>query len=93
MEAFLSDKWSPNAPLSLEQAVGWIYSGDAINRMNVREFKELFSRCPLETLWMVELREDTQKFDSVTIQRCSTATGLEPDELTTKGLSVFLTKK
>jgi len=93
MTAFLSDKWPQTALLSLNQAIDWIYSGDAINRLNVREFRELFASCPLEVVWMVEMRDENQSFDPSTIRQCSDATGLHPDELTTKGLSLLLTKK
>jgi ubiquinone/menaquinone biosynthesis C-methylase UbiE len=93
MEAFLSDKWPRNAPFTVEQAIEWIYSGDSINRLNVREFRWLFAGCPLETLWMVELREENKEFNQLTIKQCSDLTGLDPDELTTKGLSILLKKK
>ncbi len=93
MQAFLSDKWPGNASLSLDQAIDWIYSGDSINRLNLREFKELFGNCPLTIVWMVDLKEEKKKLDPATIERSSDVTGLDPDELTTKGLSLLLSKE
>jgi len=93
MKAFLLNKWPSNAPISVELAIEWIYSGNSINRLNVREFRDLFASCPLETVWLVELKEENTNVDPATIQRCSDATGLDPDELTTKGLSVLLNKR
>jgi hypothetical protein len=85
-------KWPSNASLSLDGAIDWIYHGDAINRMNIRQFKELFDHCGLTVSWHMDLKDEPGRYDPVQIRKACDATGLDPDELMTKGLCVLLTK-
>jgi len=92
MRKHLFDRWPKDAPLSLEEAVDWIYFGNSINRVNIREFQELIDKSPLKVSWKVDLREDKKSFDPLTIAQTSVETGLTPNELTTKGLSLLMSK-
>jgi hypothetical protein len=93
MRDYLSRKWPLKAPLSLDKAIDWIYHGDSINRLNIRQFKELFDHCGLTVSWSVDLKDERQKYDPVWLRKGCEATGLDPEELTTKGLCVLLAKE
>jgi SAM-dependent methyltransferase len=90
MRELLTGRWPEDAPLSLDQAIEWTYSSQAINRLTVRDFRDRFSRCPLKLEWTVDLKEEV---DPVEARRVAHLTGLSPDELATKGLSVLLRKE
>jgi SAM-dependent methyltransferase len=91
MRESLAEKWPAAAPLSLEQAIEWVFAGHVLNRLNIRQFKASFANCPLEVDWMIDLKEEG--IDQTALERASAMTGLSCDELTTKGLSVLLVKK
>jgi len=93
MRDYLFRKWPSNAPLSLDEAIDWVYYGDSINRLNLRQFKELFDHCGLEVNWRIDLKDDEKKFDPPMLKKGCEATGLDPHELMTKGLCVLLTKE
>jgi len=93
MRESLSPKWPADAPLTLDQAIEWIYSGDSINRLNIRDFLNLFHNGPLKIDWKVYLREEKDALDLATIEQRSAVSGLNQDELTTKGLSLLLIKE
>jgi 2-polyprenyl-3-methyl-5-hydroxy-6-metoxy-1,4-benzoquinol methylase len=90
MRQALTKKWPADAPLSLEQAIEWTYSSDAINRLSGCQFREIFENCPFNIEWIIELKEE--KIDQVAAQKAATITGLSIDELATKGFSVLLAK-
>ncbi|MFO7598990.1 MAG: glycosyltransferase [Candidatus Desulfacyla sp.] len=93
MRDYLSDRWPGNAPLLLDEAIEWIYHGDSINRLNIRQFKELFEKSGLTARWCKDLPDDEKNCNSVQLKMASEATGLAPDELMTKGLCMLLTKE
>ncbi len=82
--------WPADAPLSLDQAIDWIYSGPDINRLTIRDVRERLWRCPLALEWVVDLKETD--VDTAAVADVARATGLSPDELSTKGLSLLLRK-
>ena len=92
MREHLLEKWPLNPPLSLENAIDWVYDGQSINRLNVRQFKEFFNDCGLSVTWSVDLKDDEEKYDSALIQKVAEATGFDSAELMTKGLCLLLTK-
>jgi glycosyltransferase involved in cell wall biosynthesis/SAM-dependent methyltransferase len=93
MRDHLSQKWPVNPPLSLDEAIDWIYAGKSINRLNIRQFKTLFDDCGLSVSWRTDLKDAKEKLDPVLIRKAAEATGLDSDELMTKGLCVLLTKE
>lgn len=91
MQESLSSKWPHDAPLSLSQAIEWVYQGNAINRVDIRRFKHLFEKGPLKVESLVALREES--IDQTALQTASAVSGLSAEELTTKGLSLVLRKE
>lgn len=90
MRRSLQERWPGDAPLSLDAAVEWVYSGGALNRLTVRDFVERFQKCPLAIEWVVKSKENP--VDLATVERVSRVTGMAVDELVTTGLSVLLKK-
>ena len=88
--AALADRWPVDAPVSLGQAVDWVYVDREINRLTVRDYREQFRQSGLEVEWMVDLKEPN--LDESAAKEAAAATGLSVDDLTTKGLSVLLRK-
>jgi len=93
MRDYLSERWPGNAPLLLDEAIEWIYHGDSINRLNIRQFKELFEKSGLTARWCMDLPDDEKNCNSVQLKMASEATCLAPDELMTKGLCMLLAKE
>jgi ubiquinone/menaquinone biosynthesis C-methylase UbiE len=90
MREALARDYPKEATLSLEQMIAWVYDEDDLNRMNIRQFRTLFQRCPLAIEWLIELKEEN--IDHNALEQAAARTGLSPEELTTKGLSVLLRK-
>jgi len=93
MRDYLSRNWPAKAPLSLDEAIDWIYYGDSINRLNIRQFREFFGNCGLTVRWSVDLKDEQETYDPLSVQKACEATGLDRDELMTKGLCVLLSKE
>ncbi|MBW2031068.1 MAG: class I SAM-dependent methyltransferase [Deltaproteobacteria bacterium] len=92
MREHLLNSWPEDAPLTVQEAIDWIYFGDSINRVGIREFQELIDKSPFKLSWKAPLREEKENFDPVVIEQASVKTGLTPDELTTKGLTLLMSK-
>jgi len=87
----LIDKWPSDAPLTLDQAIEWIYFGNNINRKNIGQFIEAFNTCPLDIRWMVRINEES--VDRELLDKASRITGFPPEDLSAKGLSVLMMKR
>ena len=92
MKRFLADKWPINSPIPLEKAIDWIYLGQELNRLNIKEFRNLFETSPLKIEWMVNLKDNGEKYDPTVLKKFSEMTGLSPEDLIIKGISVLLKK-
>lgn len=90
MLANLRDVWPQDDSLTLDDAATWVYDSIAINRIGVRMMKQHFEQSTLTVEWMVELRDTSR--DAQRLAAVSASTGLTPDELMTKGLSVLMTR-
>ena len=47
MHEALAEDYPVEAPLLLEQLIDWVYTGNAINRLNIRQFRDILHACPL----------------------------------------------
>ena len=90
MRQALAATWPEHAPLSLEQAIEWIYTSPDLNRLTIRQIRAFLDHCSLDVNWTVELKDD--EVDHAALQNAMRVTGLSADELTTRGLSVLLAK-
>lgn len=87
----LIDKWPVGAPLTLDQAIEWIYFGNNINRKNISQFIDAFNSCNLDIRWLVRINEES--IDRELLDKASRITGFSPEDLSAKGLSVLMHKR
>jgi SAM-dependent methyltransferase len=88
--AAMADRWPEDAPISLGQAVKWVYFDRDINRLTVRDYRERFRQSGLDVEWMIDLKEPNP--DESAAAKAAATTGLPVDDLSTKGLSILLRK-
>jgi SAM-dependent methyltransferase len=79
-----------NAPLSAESACDWIYDSDALNRKGIVEMRKILANCPLHVEWIIPM-PDTNRSDTQ-LELAIRKTGLNREDLMTKGLSILLYK-
>ena len=91
LKEILLDKWPADAPLTLDQAIEWIYFGNNINRKNISQFIDAFNSCSLDILWLVRINEES--IDRELLYKASRLTGFSPEDLSAKGLSVLMNKR
>ncbi|MGO4222717.1 methyltransferase domain-containing protein [Lysobacter sp. TAF61] len=88
MMCYLEDKWPATAAIDLQEAIQWIYDSEAINRVGIQKMREHFEACPLSIEWVVPMMHG--EVDPALLDLASGLTGLDSDELHTKGLSVLM---
>jgi SAM-dependent methyltransferase len=88
MRAELAATWPTDGTISLDEAIDWTYTSQAINRIGIVQMREYFEQSGLDIEWMVLLPDEAR--DSDRVQFVAEATSLSPTDLMTKGLSVFL---
>lgn len=85
----LDGQWPDDAPLSLEEAATWVYERDVLNRIGIRDMRELLTGSGLSVEWIMPLADDEPR-DPHWLELAMRSTGLNRDELTTKGFSTLL---
>ncbi len=88
MRELLAPRWPESAALSLDQAIRWIYFDRRINRLTIRDYREIFARSPLQVEWAVDLKDTA--FDPAAAREVALTTGMSVEDLTTRGMSVLL---
>ena len=91
MRDALAPGWPADAPLTLAQALAWIYDEPGLNRVGIRQMTTLLHASPLHVEWVHALRDERTVADGV-LHAAQQRTGLTADELLTKGFSVMLRK-
>jgi SAM-dependent methyltransferase len=91
MRSELSEKWPADAPVSLAEAVNWVYLDEGLNRKSLRDFKKAFENCGLVIEWLVESRAESINHQYA--ERASRKTGLGSQELEIQGLSILFKKQ
>ncbi len=86
----LANVWPADGAPTLAEAADWVYDSPALNRIGLPEMRQHLANCGLGCEWLLTL-PDTPR-DSARLQQIAQATGYSPDDLTAKGISVFLVK-
>ena len=55
MRAWLTKRWRPDLPMTVDETVHWIFQGHDINRVDVVRMEQMFRECPLSIEWMEPL--------------------------------------
>jgi SAM-dependent methyltransferase len=90
LTAMLSPTWPADAPITLVDAMEWVYAGPALNRVGLGQMRDHIAHAPLRTVWLLPLPDhDRPAADLAAAVR---GTGLPAEELLTKGLSVLMAR-
>lgn len=91
MRRNLRDRWPADAPVTLGQAVAWVYTETGLNRIGIRDMRSALGSSPLLLEWIESLQDTVT--DEAAIADATRRTGLTRDELLTKGFSVLLRRR
>jgi SAM-dependent methyltransferase len=86
----LQPVWPADADLSLEEAAQWTYEGNGINRVGITAMRRFFHESGMRIEWMEPVKDKPR--DPERLRLAAARTGLSPEDLMAKGLSVYLTK-
>jgi SAM-dependent methyltransferase len=92
MRDALAPVWPAEAPLTLAQALAWVYDEPGLNRVGIRQMATLLRASPLDVEWMHALRDD-RPIEAGVLRAAQQRTDLTADELLTKGFSVMLRRR
>jgi SAM-dependent methyltransferase len=93
MAEALGERWPKDAPISLSEAVAWIYHSDELNRLGIHDLKIYFETSALSLEWVLPLVDIRAKELGPIADYVSTFVPYSAQELLTRGLSVHLKKK
>jgi SAM-dependent methyltransferase len=91
MRRALESRWPPDAPLTLDEAVAWIYESSEINRIDVVTLRRVFEASPFDMEWMAPLPEDRDL--SGLAAYLARVLPFSADDLLTRGFSIMLRKR
>jgi hypothetical protein len=86
----LKDVWPVGVSPSLPEAAAWVHDSPALNRVDVRRMRQVFRDCGMTIRWMVSMEDQAR--DPARLRLVSEAVQMSPEDLMTKGLSVFFAK-
>lgn len=84
--------WPVGAPLTRDEALSWMYDGDAINRHDIRALKSSFAASPFETEWLVPLADQSAAKHAAVADYLARVLPYSAEELLVRGLSLLLRK-
>jgi len=86
----LQKQWPKDAPISLDDAINWVYHSDALNRIPLARHRDIFREASLNVEWIQPL--PNEKIDETSLKKAAKSTGFSGEDLRTRGLSVLLRK-
>jgi SAM-dependent methyltransferase len=92
MREALRGQWPSDAPISLEQAVHWVYRGNEINRLEVSAVRALFRECALRTEWLTPLMDDDSNNKRLVAEFLSAILPYTHEDLMTLGFAALMRK-
>lgn len=99
LEILQEKGWPKNAPISLQEAVFWIYRGRDINRLDVGFHRSIFKNiiadmdCNVEIKWNIELVEDHPEIIPIAKYVSEILPKYKAEDLLVKGFSICFEKK
>jgi ubiquinone/menaquinone biosynthesis C-methylase UbiE len=93
MQKVCTSRWPTDAVMSLKETIEWIYHSDEINRVDIVTLCSMFSKSDFVLEWMTPLLDDETKNKPVIARYLSSLLPYSEENLMTRGLSLFLTKK
>jgi 2-polyprenyl-3-methyl-5-hydroxy-6-metoxy-1,4-benzoquinol methylase len=93
MRRALKERWPADAPMSLDEAVAWVYESGEINRTDVVTLRRMFETSPFTIEWMTPLPDDCQRDKPQLAAYLSTFLPYSAEDLLTRGFSIMMQKK
>ena len=90
MRESLTELWPQDAPISLDDAINWVFDSPVLNRLGFREYVRLFNESPLGVKWIQEIPDEVD--DPNALELALTSTGLSRSELLVRGFAALLEK-
>ncbi|MEO5721179.1 MAG: class I SAM-dependent methyltransferase [Chthoniobacterales bacterium] len=84
--------WPADAPLTVEDALRWIFHESGINRLDLRQLRNICEESAFEVSWVCPLADEAEERRALA-DYVSRLTIYDPQELLTRGLSVLLRKQ
>ena len=92
MRRALTRRWPSDAPMSMENAVRWVYESHEINRLDVVSLRQMFEAAPFTIEWMTPLPDDESDDKPRVAAYLSTLLPYSAEELLTRGFSLMMRK-
>ena len=94
MRRALTGRWpsDADAPMSMEDAVRWIYESHEINRIDVVSLRQMFEAAPFTIEWLTPLPDDESDDKPRVAAYLSTLLPYTAEELLTRGFSLMMRK-
>ena len=93
MRTFLTRKpWPAGSPVSLKEALKWIYRSKELNRIGIQDLRKAFEDSGFEIDWIVVLKDEAAEELKPVADYLSGILPYTSEELLTRGLSVLLRK-
>lgn len=89
-ETLAGQPWPEDAPIDVDGALRWIYHGDDINRLGIRDLVEFFARSAFEIVWMRPVRDAISPEMRAAAAEVAGRVPYTGDELLARGLSFLL---
>jgi 2-polyprenyl-3-methyl-5-hydroxy-6-metoxy-1,4-benzoquinol methylase len=93
MRRALESRWPASAPMSVDEAVAWIYESSEINRVDVVTLRRMFETGPFAIEWMTPLPEDESDDKPRLATYLATLLPYSAEELLTRGFSIMMRKR
>lgn len=92
MRCALESRWPAEAPISLEEAVAWVYHSQEINRVDVVTLRRMFETAPFIIEWIAPLPEDDDGDKGRLAAYLATVLPYSQEQLLTRGFSIMMRK-
>jgi SAM-dependent methyltransferase len=90
MRQALEGRWPAEAPISLDEAVAWIYESQEINRADIVSLRQMFEAAPFTIEWMVALPDDEDGDKPRIAAYLATLLPYSAEQLQTRGFSILM---
>jgi len=92
MRRVLADRWPPEASITLDEAVAWVYHSQEINRVDVVTLRRMFETAPFTIEWIAPLPEDDDGDKARLAAYLATILPYSEEQLLTRGFSIMMRK-
>lgn len=92
MRVALEPQWPPDSPLSVDEALEWVYRGNGINRVDVVGLRRMFEESDLAIEWAIPLMDDHDANKPIVATYLSTILPYSSEQLMTRGFAILMKK-